>query len=468
MMSRSVDNPRDRYQRFWEQLAEVGRRHPSASLAVAPAAARAGSGAAPRYVYEAGQLLLCAQDPGRVDQLADRARRELPQRVGEPELVRDGLLKVELAEGTDVPAEVDRFNESLERDGDPEVDRRAGRVAASPNHVVSIAYPVNLCPADEPEPVPPATPVWPPPAGSGGDGVRVLVIDTGLADGYRSHPWLADVEGAPREVSAPDDPYQLVRQYAGHGTFVAGVLRCAAPGVELTVANTLMRAGALLEDELGTAILDLLERDGWPHIISLSAGGTSHRNCDLLGLRSFLDRLGHDRAAAHTVLVAAAGNDGNDSNLFFPAASAPRHPGVISVGALRRDQRGRACFSNYGSSVTVFAAGEYHVNAFLSGLYAYQHQPEPACRFHSPPLYVPCPCSRAPDYGTVVHFSGLARWSGTSFATPLVAGVIATHMTRTGERHDARSAARDLLARNLVELRHGDEVLPVLPLPGAE
>jgi hypothetical protein len=83
-------------------------------------------------------------------------------------------------------------------------------------------------------------------------------------------------------------------RYAGHGTFVAGVLRCTAPGVELTVANTLMRAGALLEDELGTAILDLVERDGWPHIISLSAGGTSHRNCDLLGLRSFLDRLAHE------------------------------------------------------------------------------------------------------------------------------------------------------------------------------
>jgi len=274
---------------------------------------------------------------------------------------------------------------------------------------------VGICPADEPRPVSNGTPPNPAPNTdrAAGSGVRVVILDTGLDPAAPDrHWWLHGVTG---------DPDPLVQQtplapYAGHGTFIAGIVRCVAPRAEVIVRKAFEKVGAQFELQLVNALDRALFEDQ-PDVISMSAGtlaGSAH------GAR-FLREFCEERLRRHkgVVLVVAAGNDGQRRH-FWPAAS----PETVSVGALGVDWRSRADFSNFGTWVDVYAPGKDLINAFVVGEYKYQE----------PPLA-----------GTSRQFDGMARWSGTSFSTPLVAGLIAARMSRTGE--SGRDAAAALLGQ---------------------
>jgi subtilisin family serine protease len=300
------------------------------------------------------------------------------------------------------------------------IDRQLGQSIATPNHVLTVAGGSGTgCPATEPEEV--YYDIEPFPSvnhDGGGDGVLVYMADTGLLRDTATHSWLEGVRMAnPVEDADPKEPLEgdwpQIPPYTGHGTFVAGVLRCVAPASEIIVQNAFAIAGSELESDLVPRLDAALGLGA--DIFHLTIACSSRNDLPLIAFQEWLRKVRQTGA----VVIAAAGNSGFDRKTW-PAA----FPGVIGVGALGGDWRGRATFSNFGSWVDVYAPGRDLINAYATGTY----------KCHVYPY--------ADDEPR--RFWGMAKWSGTSFSTPIVTGLIASRMSSTGET--ARQAAAAVLA----------------------
>jgi hypothetical protein len=443
-MPRSGVKPFDKFVTQFKAVKEAAAAA-HVCVKVQPPEAETDGSIQPDYVYQEG-VLLCRPTDEEGRDLRDVISGNAP--VAEFEAVADGrLLKAHLRKGESAR----KAMEDLDLCEPHRRPRGLPLDSVTHNHVVSICH-VSLCPADEPYPVPPGVDPQPPLGElDAGLGVRIDIIDTGLDQQWTSLLETAAIDNFELNVKpetiprlGTGTPTEYIMEYEGHGTCITGVVQRVAPAARVRVFNDLKWAGATTEDDLRRALTESLCRE--PDIISLSAGGRTHKCRPHLGLDPFYDDL---KANGKTLLVAAAGNEGGTDE-FWPAAYAGRRyavhpPAVVSVGALREDGLGRACFSNFGPWVTVFEAGERLVNAFPNGNYRYVDAPALRCRYHDPALYCPCTCVTAPPQHARVSFdNSLARWSGTSFATPYVAARIAVHMKKTGAK-TARSAAADLL-----------------------
>ncbi|NRQ31089.1 S8/S53 family peptidase [Nonomuraea sp. NN258] len=260
---------------------------------------------------------------------------------------------------------------------------------ASPNHVLSGQPLFFGGPASRPFPTPPIS-FKPGPGRSGRDRSDVVVglLDTGVA----KHPWWSGTDWYAR--LGPDEADATEGEQAGHGTFIAGLLVRQAPGAALRVRRVL--GGDGIGDEAGVVRALNRLRDDPPQVLNLS-----------FGCHSFDDRpppLLADAVAAlsDTVTVACAGNTASDRP-FWPAAL----PCAVGVAAVDGTERHRAPFSGFGTWVDACASGDWLDSSYL-------------------------------DLG---EFRGYAAWSGTSFASALVAGAIAD-----AARHEpAKEAAARML-----------------------
>ncbi|MEU6405155.1 S8/S53 family peptidase [Streptomyces sp. NPDC046985] len=440
-------------QRFHEQFGQTQRSMPDVPLAMGPDDSA-------EFFYEKGVVLARDGEEARLVEDAVRAHfteaddltPDHVRRAG-PETNRGGATRIQVGDPGHGDHRGDLSVAHALRALRPH-EQRAGRRLVSRNHVVSLA--VNACPGDEPAPVPLSQGANPAPDGAAYDAataVGVLVIDTGLTHDYRAAPLLAHTagDGQVRER----DEHGVLQQYVGHGTFIAALVAAVAPNTDVTVRGALDDAGAVLESDFGRLLSEAVERDGWPDVISLSAGTSNGRADGLLGLDAFMRELRSQR----TLLVAAAGNNASAAP-FWPAAYAGLSEYadcVLSVGALRGDGEFGACFTNHGPWVRAYAPGERLVSV-LTGFgapmpYVYQHSTYDACRYG---FRYACTCQSPRHTGALsegrdgdgkadqVMFDGYAHWSGTSFATPVAAGMVAARMTAHRER-DPRAAGRRLL-----------------------
>ncbi|QGQ18642.1 S8 family serine peptidase [Cellulomonas sp. JZ18] len=277
-----------------------------------------------------------------------------------------------------------------------------------------------------------------------GRGVVVAVVDTGIAADRRSDGWLRDVvrvgaddpgtHGDDTNVdpldAEPHDGYLDV--YAGHGTFVAGIVQQVAPGAEIRVLKAVGPGGAGSELDVACALIRAV-RDG-AHVVNLSLGTQTLFDEPSLPLAVALDvvREIEDERGWASVIVASAGNYGDDTPTW-PAAFGR----VVAVGGLTRDLR-PTTWSSHGSWVDVSAVGEGILSTYVPGR-------------QNPAFAV-----SAQEFGD----DAFAQWVGTSFAAPQVAGAIARTMTELGV--DGPAAVHALLAAGKPVAGYG-RALQILP-----
>lgn len=221
-----------------------------------------------------------------------------------------------------------------------------------------------------------------------GAGVRVAVLDTGIA---MNHVDLKDAIEDGKDFTRSASGWGDVQ---GHGTHVAGTIAArdnttgvvgVAPDCRLLIGKVLGDNGSGSSAGVAAGILWAIEQKA--HVISMSLGSPQPDG----RIKEAIDRA----LEAGVFVVAAAGNEGPNLNTVGWPAS---YDGVISVGAIDRQKRVTR-FSSRGKRVDIVAPGDAIVSTF-------------------PP-------------------NGLASLSGTSMATPLVAGVvaliIAKHLESEGE-----------------------------------
>ncbi|WP_027876621.1 S8 family peptidase [Meiothermus cerbereus] len=204
--------------------------------------------------------------------------------------------------------------------------------------------------------------------GWGGQGVRVAVLDTGVDTVIPQLPGYDFVE----EDDEPQDAFS-----GGHGTGAAGLVKEVAPQADILPVRVCDEDGFCRASRVVRGVCWVVQNRQGPTVLNLSLGGDTPVEALKLALEAALSQ--------GIPVAAAAGNQGNyGSPAHYPAAF--DLPGLVAVGALDRNLS-PAPYSTRGAYVDLSAPG----------------------------TALEC----------VTPGRGQGQCTGTSFATPLVAGAMA-------------------------------------------
>lgn len=210
-----------------------------------------------------------------------------------------------------------------------------------------------------------------------GENVLVAVIDSGV---WHGHPLMQGRIHAASEDLLDDG--QATGEALGHGTHVAGIVALAAPGAQILDLRVLDACGR--GHDFYTAKAVWMAVNSGARIINLSLGSKTEQPPILEDV--------FDYAAEHDVLITgAAGNVGENIDLQFGDSQYPAAERcALGVAAVDGDFE-LAGFSNFADWVILTAPGE--------SIYSALHERNDGNRW--------------------------GCWSGTSMATPFVAGTAA-------------------------------------------
>lgn len=213
--------------------------------------------------------------------------------------------------------------------------------------------------------------------GATGEGVNAVVIDTGVD---ARHP---DFEGRVARgfnaisTGAVDDASDV----HGHGTHVAGTMASKTWGLAKKATIIPVRVcdsrGQCTDADIVEAVDWVTANVAKPAVVNMSLGGGVDENTVVT------EAAIKASVASGITYVVAAGNDSADACRYSPA----RIPEVITTGSTSRTD-GRSSFSNWGRCLDVFAPGSSITSARRNS-------------------------------------TGSTSMSGTSMASPHVAGVVA-------------------------------------------
>jgi thermitase len=223
---------------------------------------------------------------------------------------------------------------------------------------------------------------------SQGAGATVAVLDTGA---QLQHPALkAQFAGVPRydfvdDDTDPSEPafasskQRIDQEVVGHGTHVAGIVNLVAPQARIMPLRVLDREGYGTNFHVAEAIA-FADANG-ADVINLSLGSPSW---------SWLLREKVDEALGHGVVVVAAAGNYDSPEPQYPASNGPppswvasKNDGLLAVTSVSAAEK-KSDWANFGTWVDIVAPGEEILSTYPVSKYAY--------------------------------------WSGTSMATPFVAG----------------------------------------------
>ena len=268
------------------------------------------------------------------------------------------------------------------------------------------------------------------------DQIRVLIVDTGIADDV---PFTIAEE---RNFADPNNKSKATDDN-GHGTAVALIINDLVPDANIIAYKVADASGRASEWDT----LAALAAKHNAHVINISlAFGLKDRKCKTCGRESessrsqvfetILDQF--ENRTVKPILVAAAGNDG-DPMLSYPA----RFGQVLAVESIT-SQKELSTFSNYGDRDPHDQA---HSNRFvLPGGESDQTKPESIGQFgpKGKPLY------------------------GTSFATAYATGIVANVQAQLGMQAKGKDVLDRLLStvdqsfKDYNQLKYGNGLMRLL------